>query len=423
MKTTAVRLYGKNDLRLESFELPKIKENEILAKIVSDSICMSSYKAAKQGAEHKRVPKNIDKEPVIIGHEFCGEILEVGKTWQKKFKAGQRFTIQPALNYKGSLDAPGYSYKYIGGGATYVIIPNEVMELNCLLVYKGDAFFYGSLSEPMSCIAGAYHAQYHTQNGSYVHKMGIKKGGKTAILAGVGPMGLGAIDYALNAGIKPSLLVVTDIDAARLKRAEELFSVKSAKEKGVSLKYINTSVPSAAELLIQESGGEGYDDVFVFAPVKAVLEQADAILGKDGCLNFFAGPTDPKFSADFNFYNVHYSSTHVVGTSGGNTDDMIECLDMMAAKKLKTEVMITHVGGLTSAIETTLNLPNIKGGKKLVYNHIDMPMTAIEDFEGLGKTDKMFAKLSAICKRNNGLWSLEAEEYLLANAKQLNEKR
>jgi len=184
MKTTAVRLYGKNDLRLESFELPKIKENEILAKIVSDSICMSSYKAAKQGAEHKRVPKNIDKEPVIIGHEFCGEILEVGKTWQKKFKAGQRFTIQPALNYKGSLDAPGYSYKYIGGGATYVIIPNEVMELNCLLVYKGDAFFYGSLSEPMSCIAGAYHAQYHTKGGSYVHNMGIKEGGNVAILAG-----------------------------------------------------------------------------------------------------------------------------------------------------------------------------------------------------------------------------------------------
>ena len=54
MKTKAVRLYGKGDLRLEEFELPKIKEEEILAKVVSDSICMSSYKAAKQGADHKR---------------------------------------------------------------------------------------------------------------------------------------------------------------------------------------------------------------------------------------------------------------------------------------------------------------------------------------------------------------------------------
>ncbi len=52
-KTKAVRLYGKNDLRLEEFDLPPIRDDEILARVISDSICMSSYKATKQGAEHK----------------------------------------------------------------------------------------------------------------------------------------------------------------------------------------------------------------------------------------------------------------------------------------------------------------------------------------------------------------------------------
>ena len=75
MKTKAVRIYGKNDLRLEEFELQVIKKDEILAHIISDSICMSSYKAAIQGSDHKRVPKDIDKNPTIIGHEFCGEIM------------------------------------------------------------------------------------------------------------------------------------------------------------------------------------------------------------------------------------------------------------------------------------------------------------------------------------------------------------
>ena len=103
MKTKAVRLYGKNDLRLEEFELPAIKDNEILAHIISDSLCMSSYKAAVQGANHKRVPTNVADNPVIIGHEFCGEIIEVGKKWRHKFKSGQKFAIQPALNYQGSL--------------------------------------------------------------------------------------------------------------------------------------------------------------------------------------------------------------------------------------------------------------------------------------------------------------------------------
>src|SRR5690554_7773561 len=100
MKTKAVRLYGKNDLRLEEFELPKIKEDEILAHIISDSICMSSYKATIQGNEHKRVPKDISENPIIIGHEFCGEIVEVGDKWKNKFKPGDKFTIQPALNHK-----------------------------------------------------------------------------------------------------------------------------------------------------------------------------------------------------------------------------------------------------------------------------------------------------------------------------------
>ena len=59
MKTKAVRLYGKNDLRLEEFDLPEIKDDEILAHVISDSLCMSSYKATMQGPDHARVPDNV----------------------------------------------------------------------------------------------------------------------------------------------------------------------------------------------------------------------------------------------------------------------------------------------------------------------------------------------------------------------------
>jgi len=127
MKTSAVRIYGKRDLRLEEFELPSIKDDEILASVVSDCICMSSYKAAIQGTDHKRIPNDVAENPTILGHEFSGEIIEVGKKWQNKFKVGQKYAIQPALNYKGSLDAPGYSFRFIGGNSTYVVIPSVVM--------------------------------------------------------------------------------------------------------------------------------------------------------------------------------------------------------------------------------------------------------------------------------------------------------
>ena len=407
MKTKAVRLYDKSDLRLEEFELP-MRDDEILASVVSDSICMSSYKAALQGADHKRVPNDVAENPTILGHEFSGELIKVGKKWQNDFKVGQKYAIQPALLYKGTLDSPGYSFQTVGGNATYVVIPNVVMEQKCLLPYNGDAFFYASLSEPMSCITGAFHASYHTTPGSYDHNMGITKGGNMAILAGAGPMGLGAVDYAIHRDRKPGLLVVTDIDAVKLERAAEVLTVEEAAKNGVRLVYANTG---NADELVALTSGQGYDDVFVFAPVVSVVELGDRLLGRDGCLNFFAGPADSGFSAAFNFYNVHYASTHIAGTTGGNTSDMLESLSMMESGLIDPSVMITHIGGLDCVIDTTLNLPKIPGGKKLIYTHISMPLTAIADFGRSG--DPVLRSLAEIIDRNNGLWCAEAEKYLL----------
>ena len=420
MKTKAVRIYGENDLRLEEFDLPEIKDDEILAHVISDTLCMSSYKAAIQGAKHKRVPDDVAQNPTIIGHEFCGEIVKVGKKWAHQFKEGTKFTIQPNINYKGSLDAPGYSYKYTGGNATYIIIPQEFMEMGCLLEYTGDAFYFGSLAESMSCIVGAYHANYHTTPGVYIHDMGIVEGGNCAYLGAAGPMGLGAVDYTIHCGRKPKKVVVVDIDQGRLDRAASVLSVEDAKNNGVELIYLNTAgYDKPEEAILALTDNKGYDDVFVYAPVKALVETGDKILGRDGCLNFFAGPTDPKFSAEFNFYNVHYTSTHIVGTSGGNTDDIRESLDMMSSGKINPSIMITHVGGLDSAVETTLKLGSMRAGKMLIYTNIKMPLTALNELGELGKSDAVFAELDKIVKANNGLWCYEAEKYLLANAESI----
>jgi len=414
METTALRLYGVNDLRLEKFDLPECGDDGIIAEVICDSICMSTFKAAEQGPAHKRVPNDCATNPIIVGHEFCGIIRQVGKKWQDKFQPGERFGIQPALNYKGSLDAPGYSFQTIGGDSTLIRIPSCVMEMDCLLKYTGEAFFMASLSEPMSCLVGACHAQYRLERpGYYEHTMGVKKGGKCACLASAGPMGLGLVDYLVHGPMKPALVVVTDIDQARLDRAASVLTVEDAAKNGVKLVFQNTAAPTAVADLMALTDGTGYDDVFVLAPVAPVVEQGDAILGRGGCLNFFAGPMDPKFSAKFNFYNVHYAGTHIVGTSGGNTDDIREALDLMSKGILNPSMMITHVGGLTATKDAVLNLPNIKGGKKLIYTHQDFPLTAIADFAEKGKTDPIFAELDEVCKRHNGLWNLEAEKIVL----------
>ena len=413
VQTTAAVICGEKDVQLRTFELPKISPDELLVKNISNSICLSTYKAALLGTKHKRVPENIAEVPVMTGHEYAGIIVEVGENLKDKFTAGESFVLQPAMGLPSGYSA-GYSYETFGGNATYSIIPKIAIDLGCVLPYKGEYFADASLAEPMSCIIGAYHASYHTTPYVYEHEMGIKQGGSLALLACAGPMGIGAIDYAINGPVKPRIIVVTDIDQARLDRAESLIPVSVAHEKGIALHYVNTAkVDDPVEYLKSLNEGQGYDDVMVYAAVSQVLEQADELLGNDGCLNFFAGPTDKKFKVPFNFYNVHYEATHIVGTSGGSTGDMIESLDLSSDHLINPSYMITHVGGLQAAPHTILNQLEIPGGKKLIYPHIDLPLTAIDDFMSLADQDPFFAELDAILKANNYVWNVDAEKALL----------
>ncbi len=264
----------------------------------------------------------------------------------------------------------------------------------------------------MACITGAFEASYHTKPYDYNHYMGIKKGGKLALLGATGPMGLGAIDYALNGRFTPSLVVVTDIDQGRIDRAKSLFSEEYAKSKGITLIYINTAIDNPTEKLLEFTEGKGYDDIMVFVANEQVLIQADDILGNDGCLNFFAGPTDKNFKVPFNFYNAHYEQTHIVGTSGGSPEDMVNCIKLSQEKIINPSYMATHIGGLDSAPNAILSLGKLKAGKCVIYPHIEMPLTAISDFSELGKENDLFKKLAEVCEANNNIWSEKAEKVL-----------
>jgi hypothetical protein len=99
-------------------------------------------------------------------------------------------------------------------------------------------------------------------------------------------------------------------------------------------------------------------------------------------------------------------------------DDMVEALDIMTTG-LDPAGLVTHIGGLNAVAETTLNLPDIPGGKKLIYTHVDMPLTPLTDFAEKGKSNPVYAKLAEMVASNKGLWSVDAEEYLLNNKENL----
>ena len=414
MKTKAVRMRNAMDIRLEEFELPEISADEVLLRVVTDSLCASTYKAVKQGTAHKRVPNDIAENPVIIGHEMCGEIVKVGANLTDDWKAGQRIVIQPALKLESGYD-PGYSYRYIGGNATYAVVPKIVLDRGCMIPFEGDSFFKGSLVESLGCVLRGYKGFYHTDYETYIRTDGAKKGGKIAILGGAGPMGIGAVELALGyAGV--SQVVVTDLNEERLAYAASKCAPESFAKHGCKLTYLNTSnIEDPAKALIELSEG-GFDDVFVMVPVPSLFTLAEQICREDGCVNFFAGPAVHDMPGSLNLYRVHYDGIHVVGTAGSIPEDTVDTIHLIEQNKINPGALVSHILGLNAVIDTLLAMEYPSGAKKVCYNGLDIPLIAIDELGKWGETDPMYRELDKIVKANGGLWCAEAEKYLLEHA-------
>ncbi len=418
METTAVRLYGKNDLRIESFELPEIGAGECLMRVVSDTVCASTYKAVLQGADHKRVPEDVAENPVIVGHEMCGELLAVGENLKGQWKVGQKVVVQPALKTPDGHD-PGYSFRYIGGNSLYAIVPEIVLEKGCLVPYDGEGYYKGSLVEAIGCVLRAFKGMYHTDYTNYKRTDGCLAGGNCIIMGGAGPMGLAAAELAVSYG-KCKRVVVTDLDQQRLDYAKRVCSPERAAEKGAELHFVNTSgmVDAVAELkaLI---GGEGFDDAFVMVPVPALVTQAEELLREDGCLNFFAGPPIHEMPGAINLYRVHYDGIHLLGTAGSIPEDTVDTIKLMEEGILDPSGMISHIMGLKAVPDALFGMKTPSGAKKVCYNELDIPCIALEDLAELGKTDPLYRELAELVAQNGGRWSPEAEKVLLEKAPKL----
>lgn len=413
MKTTAVRLYGAMDLRLETFELPEITDDEVLMRVESDTICASTYKAVKQGSSHKRVPADVSERPVMIGHEMCGTIERVGKNLAGQWKVGQRAVIQPALKLESGFD-PGYSYPYIGGNSTYSVVPKIVLERGCLVPFAGDSFFKGSLVESLGCVLRAFKGCYHTDYTNYRRTDGAKRGGRLAILGGAGPMGIGAVALASGyAGV--GQIVVTDINAERLADAERKFTPAAAKRQGSELIYLNTAGMEDPAAKLRELSQGGFDDVFVMVPSPALFSMAEAICREDGCVNFFAGPAVHELSGSLNLYRVHNDGIHVVGTAGSIPEDTVEVIRLIENNQINSGALVSHILGLKDVANAVFAMEKPNGMKKVCYNHLDIPMIALDELGEFGKKAPLYAELDRIVKAHGGLWCAEAEEYLLAN--------
>lgn len=93
MKIKAARLYDSMDMRIETFELPEPAAGEVLLRPIASGLDLSDNQAFRVCSSHIRVPVSTPSDPVITGHELCGEVAEVGEGLESSFSPGDKVVL------------------------------------------------------------------------------------------------------------------------------------------------------------------------------------------------------------------------------------------------------------------------------------------------------------------------------------------
>lgn len=288
----------------EEVPVPEPGDDELLVRIDALGLCFSDTKVVSLGEKHPRlVGRDLQKEPVVLGHEVSCTVVKVGKNLQDRFQVGQRFIVQADVFYQGKSIA--YGYVLPGAMTQYGIIGKEIIEGDegCYLLPLKDADGYveAALVEPWACVVASY-AQKRRQY--------IRHGGTALLIMGEH---IPHTEFTLGESVDPSRhprrLVM--LGASGQVRAE---LVDLASRSDMEL----VEDPGTLDAARQHAPEGGYDDILCIGelPAEAVEGVAD-LLAKGGALWVLRRtPFDRCLNLDIG--RIHYDGLWVVGAFGSD---------------------------------------------------------------------------------------------------------
>jgi L-sorbose 1-phosphate reductase len=273
--------------------LPQIGADQLLVRHDACSICFSDVKILKLGQEHPRIYRNMQSQPVVMGHEVAMTIAQVGENLRDKYKVGDRFIIQADIYVKGV----GYAYGYEmdGGFSTYGLIDERVLhgdEGNYLLpVQPKTGISEGALVEPWACVIAAYGLQYRDT---------LKHGGSTWIIGDSHDTRPYSLSRGFDAQSHPDHLLLSNVPADF---AREL------RQRATQLGIEVIDVPDLAHPPIEE-----IDDIVLLGAHPDILEQVSPRLAHGGVFAIVADQPMPR-AVQLDMGRIHYNRWVYVGTT------------------------------------------------------------------------------------------------------------
>ncbi|MHA1229614.1 MAG: zinc-binding dehydrogenase [Candidatus Helarchaeota archaeon] len=345
MKMRAAVFYGPENVILEDYEVPKISDDEILVRIKAATTCGTDRKLYLR--KTKKYPSYFTP-PSIFGHEVAGEIYEIGKN-VKGYEVGQRVYIHdsaPCLRCfyckigRHSL-CDNITWNW-GTWAEYLRVPKEIIQCGNLVPIPNNLdFAEAALTEPLSCVL-----------------MGVERSniglGDTVVINGAGPIGLFWTNLVRNKGAK---IIQIDLDNERLKIAKKLGAdiTLNPKDEEDIIKAVKSHTDNnrGADIAVEAIG---YPETW---------ELTIQMARKGGLVNLFGGPP-PTSNITINTSLIHYNELTIIGVFHTTPRYVQSSINLLANKKIDTDVFITDKLKLDELDKILENLVKRKGIKTAI---------------------------------------------------------
>lgn len=259
----AAVVVANENVRYMDVEEPQVTDGTVKVRVGASGIC---------GSDVPRVlNKGVHFYPIVLGHEFAGEVVEVGKG-VTTVKVGDRVSGAPLVpcmvcddcqrgNYALCRNYSFIGSRRQGSNADYVVIP----ERNAVVFDKSITYEQGAMFEPSTvALHGLLQNDY--------------RGGGTVAILGGGTIGIFTFQWAKLLGAKK--VVVFDICDERLALAEKLGADGT----------VNTLKEAYLDDALSYTGGCGYDYVYETAGAAATMKMAFGLAANKACVCFIGTP-------------------------------------------------------------------------------------------------------------------------------------
>jgi L-iditol 2-dehydrogenase len=339
----AAMLYGVKDLRIEDVPRPEVETDEVLVKVKAATTCGTDLKIFQRGYVEKVI-----KLPTIFGHEWAGEVAEVGEglDWPAKGMRVRAGNSAPCLHcsmcQKGKYNLCENMIWLWGAYAEYIKVPSRMVFVNMQEIQKHVSYEEAALTEPLACVLHG------------VEEAGVKLGDTVAII-GAGPIGLLHLLTVKKMGVEKAIMV--DLVEERLNFAEKMGADET----------VNAGKTEAVEAIKQYTGGYGADVVIEAIGLPATWEQALRLVRKGGTVLEFGG-CPPGTEIRLNAELIHYGEVKVLGTFHTTPLHFRKALSLIASRTIDVKPLITRKMKLENIKEAFEILATSKTEIKIAIN-------------------------------------------------------